>query len=190
MDVNQLIRALGDAAGSAKSPQEYCFLWIDWWATCMTKAEWSGWMQAIFSVIAILMSAFLLRHQLRHNELAIKRSAVSRIRTFVAFLASYVDRFTDTADFNSLEMKRQGALLQSQIDLSINIQADVLNIEWIAALESARAVAIQLKVLADSTSVDPKIGLQNRNAAKELALKIASIEATVVQDHPGVRVWR
>jgi hypothetical protein len=53
MDANQLIKALSDAAGAAKPPQEYCLLGLDWWATCMTKAEWSGWMQAIFSVIAI-----------------------------------------------------------------------------------------------------------------------------------------
>ena len=33
---------------------EYCFLSINWWPLCMTKAEWSGWIQAIFSVVAIL----------------------------------------------------------------------------------------------------------------------------------------
>ena len=39
--------------------QEYCFLWIDWWPMCMTKAEWSGWMQAIGSVLAIF-GAFII----------------------------------------------------------------------------------------------------------------------------------
>lgn len=53
MDAIQLIKALGDAAAAAKPPQEYCLLWIDSWATCMTKAEWSGWMQAVGSVVAI-----------------------------------------------------------------------------------------------------------------------------------------
>jgi len=33
---------------------EFCFLAIDWWPFCMTKAEWSGWVQAIFSVVAIV----------------------------------------------------------------------------------------------------------------------------------------
>ena len=36
---------------------EYCFLWIQWWPLCMTKAEWSGWVQAIGSILAILTSA-------------------------------------------------------------------------------------------------------------------------------------
>lgn len=66
MDANQLIKALGDAATAAKPPQEYCFLWIDWWATCMTKAEWSGWMQAIGSAIALLIAVAIPYLQTRH----------------------------------------------------------------------------------------------------------------------------
>lgn len=189
MDADQLIKALGDAAAAAKPPQEYCFLWIDWWATCMTKAEWSGWMQAIFSVLAILTSAVLVRLQLRHNELMIKRSAVSRTRTFVAFLGGYAERFTATADFNSVEMKRQSALLEAHINLDTNIPAELLNLDWIGALEAARAVAVQLKVLADCISADPALGPLSRPAAKELAGKLIAIEATVRKDHPGVRVW-
>lgn len=64
MDANQLIKALGDSAAAAKSPQEYCFLGIDWWGTCMSKAEWSGWMQAVFSVVAIVAAVLLTRWQL------------------------------------------------------------------------------------------------------------------------------
>ena len=54
MESNQLIEAFARAVESAKPAQEYCFLWIDWWATCMTKAEWSGWMQAIGAALALL----------------------------------------------------------------------------------------------------------------------------------------
>ncbi len=64
MDANQLTGALARAVEAAKLAQEYCFLWIDWWPMCMTKAEWSGWMQAIFSVLAILAAAFLTWWQL------------------------------------------------------------------------------------------------------------------------------
>ena len=42
---------------------EYCLFWIDWWPLCMTKAEWSGWMQAIGAVVAILASAGFVRWQ-------------------------------------------------------------------------------------------------------------------------------
>lgn len=48
---------------------EYCFLWINHWATCMTKSEWSGWMQAVFSVAAIAASAVLLLAQFRLHRM-------------------------------------------------------------------------------------------------------------------------
>lgn len=49
---------------------EYCLLWINWWPLCMTKAEWSGWVQAIGSVAAIFASAVLVLVQHRHSALA------------------------------------------------------------------------------------------------------------------------
>jgi hypothetical protein len=45
--------------GNSTAPAEYCFLWIDWWPLCMTKAEWSGWMQALGAVAAILLAVAL-----------------------------------------------------------------------------------------------------------------------------------
>lgn len=67
MDANQLIKALGDAAAAAKPPQEYCLLWFwtDWWPMCMTKAEWSGWMQAIGAVLAIAFSGAIAAKQIK-----------------------------------------------------------------------------------------------------------------------------
>jgi len=65
MDANQLIKALGDAAGAAKPPQEYCLLWVDTWATCMTKAEWSGWMQAIGAVLAVAFAGAIAAKQIK-----------------------------------------------------------------------------------------------------------------------------
>lgn len=189
MDANQLITALGDAAGAAKPPQEYCFLWIDWWATCMTKSEWSGWMQAIFSVVAILFSGYMVRYQLRHQQLMVKKSAVSRIRTFVAFLSSYADRFVAITEFSELEMKRQSALLSEHVALASSIPAELLNLEWISALEGARSIAVQFRVLADAVAVNDAFGPPSRPIAQQLVAALAEIAKTVEQDHPGVRVW-
>lgn len=52
------------------SAPEYCFLWIDWWPLCMTKAEWSGWVQAIGAVIAILAGAYAVWYQVRRARVA------------------------------------------------------------------------------------------------------------------------
>ena len=65
MNADQVIEGIGKAVAAAKPGQEYCFLWIDHWSTCMTKSEWSGWMQAIFSVLAIVAALFIATRQRR-----------------------------------------------------------------------------------------------------------------------------
>lgn len=53
MDVNQLIDGIGAATAAAKPVQEYCLLFINWWPMCMTKSEWSGWVQSFGVVFAL-----------------------------------------------------------------------------------------------------------------------------------------
>lgn len=72
------------------SAPEYCFLWIDWWPLCMTKAEWSGWMQAIFSVAAIFAAgafAMLPIRAARQDQLRAGRESMVSLVTVVATLA-------------------------------------------------------------------------------------------------------
>lgn len=42
---------------------EICIFWGDWqiqrWWSCMPKSEWSGWVQAVFSVFAIFIAAIV-----------------------------------------------------------------------------------------------------------------------------------
>lgn len=67
---------------------EYCLLAIDWWPLCMTKGEWSGWMQAIGTVLAILAAVGVAYVQHRQN-LAQQRitAAVERGRALAGPLA-------------------------------------------------------------------------------------------------------
>lgn len=68
MDANQLAEALARAVEAAKPAAEYCLLAKQdhWWTVCMTKAEWSGWMQAIGAVIALLVAIAIPYIQTRH----------------------------------------------------------------------------------------------------------------------------
>lgn len=66
---------------------EYCLLWIDWWPLCMTKAEWSGWVQAFGAVLAILAGAAAVWWQVRKSRLAtleIQRSDDVRVLQLIA----------------------------------------------------------------------------------------------------------
>lgn len=69
-------------------PPEYCLLGIDWWPLCMTKAEWSGWMQAIGTVAAILAAVGVAYVQHRQNLAQQKvAAAAERGRSLAAPLA-------------------------------------------------------------------------------------------------------
>lgn len=63
MDANQLAEGVARAVEAAKPAQEYCFLWIDHWSMCMTKAEWSGWMQAVGSIVALIVAIYVPQKQ-------------------------------------------------------------------------------------------------------------------------------
>lgn len=48
-----------------KPPDEYCLLWIDHWAACMSKGEWSGWVQAVGAVVALAIAIGVEVHEWR-----------------------------------------------------------------------------------------------------------------------------
>lgn len=50
-------------SSSPSPPPEFCLAFVDTWATCMTKSEWSGWAQAVFSVLAILAAVTIAEVQ-------------------------------------------------------------------------------------------------------------------------------
>lgn len=48
---------------------EYCLLWIDWWVTCMTKAEWASWAQFVGVVgSSVLALYFPLRSEVQRRS--------------------------------------------------------------------------------------------------------------------------
>ncbi|QOF80314.1 hypothetical protein [Variovorax sp. 38R] len=88
---------------------EYCFLWIDWWPLCMTKAEWSGWMQAIFSVAAIAAAgafAMLPIRAARQDQLDARRDSMLSLVSVVATLARLL----------SLEIEARASRLDNSMD--------------------------------------------------------------------------
>lgn len=46
--------------------EEFCFLGITHWLTCLSKAEWAAWTQAVFSVLAIAAATGIAARQNRH----------------------------------------------------------------------------------------------------------------------------
>lgn len=62
-------------------PEEYCLLQISHWSTCMAKAEWAAWVQAIFSVVAIFAATWIASRQNRNAvrlQAALRRAEAER----------------------------------------------------------------------------------------------------------------
>ncbi|WP_370682227.1 hypothetical protein [Comamonas sp. GB3 AK4-5] len=86
MNADQVIEGIGKAIVAVSPAQEYCALWIDSWATCMTKSEWSGWVQAIGSVLAICAAVWVFSLQQRAEHNRHRADAASILSSFIGTL--------------------------------------------------------------------------------------------------------
>lgn len=93
MDFNHLASAASNAAGNAT--QEICLFWGTWqiqeWWSCMSKSEWSAWVQAIFSVIAIFVAIAVPWCQRRLDVLNERRSRFKESDLTIRFYTQLLD---------------------------------------------------------------------------------------------------
>lgn len=74
---------------------DYCLFGIQWWESlCMPRSEWSGFMQAIFSVLAIAVSAGVVWWQVRRQH---QLEVQDRTRVALRAELQYVESFTELA---------------------------------------------------------------------------------------------
>ncbi|MEG0939915.1 MAG: hypothetical protein RSE32_13710 [Comamonas sp.] len=145
MNADQVIEGISNAVAAAKPAQEYCLLWSDyWWWMCMTKAEWSGWMQAIGAVLAIVASALLMRHQVNIDRRAKERAAASRVRAFVTQLYATSLELKAPHVMSEPMLKMRRLMLEEWIQDSRGIEIEFVSSEWFDALHGARATAVRL----------------------------------------------
>lgn len=78
MNADELIEGIGKSVAATKPAQEYCFLWVDHWSMCMTKSEWSGWVQAIGVGVALALPWISYRRKISKFKsiLSVARSNV------------------------------------------------------------------------------------------------------------------
>jgi len=89
---------------------EYCLLWIDWWPFCMTKAEWSGWVQAIGAALAILAAAAIATYQASHarrledeKRIAVEIQRLNIVKALAVRCLSLAKEVVDAVDDLSKE---------------------------------------------------------------------------------------
>jgi len=123
---------------------EYCFLWINWWPLCMTKAEWSGWAQVLGAVGAIVGAWAIAHTEARRRERDSQREQLDQALALARVVAQL------TADFDMAIAALQAAAAgdKNTYDLS-----SVVPIKMFATEEQSAAAipAYQIR--------DPALGL-------------------------------
>jgi len=177
---------------------EICLLWGDWqiqrWWSCMTKAEWSGWMQAIGAVLAILGAFYLSKIQESSNQLRLKKSAVIRVKVFASNVLSCARILGKVEVVEELEMMRHQAFLKETLAVGLAIPVEVLNGKWLHAFETSRLIATQLALLCDVLAKDDTKLPEAMIIIKRLVAHVDKIEGIVSKSYPGVNFseeeWR
>lgn len=153
MKTEQIIEGIGKAVAATKTSQEYCLFWWDWWPMCMTKAEWSGWMQAVGTFAAIV---FAIALPFLQNKVQRARSFVMARHSLVQLVATYEAIQIEIR--KGQEAKKVIAASNANID-SLFKAFDAINVaelpvEGLPSWWSARANAMQLKSLQDNFGAD------------------------------------
>lgn len=159
MNTNQVIEGIGKAVAATQPAQEYCLFWWDWWPMCMTKGEWSGWMQAIGTFAAIL---FAIALPFLQNKLQRARSFVMARNSFVQLVGIY--------EVIQIAMRQGQDARSAIIANNANIESlfkafDTINVaelpvESLPSWWSVRANALQLQALQDFFGSEDGFGIR------------------------------
>lgn len=153
MDANQLVEGLARAVEMAKPAQEYCFLGIQHWSTCMTKVEWSGWMQAIFSVLAILVSVLISMWIIHQDRTGRRLESLCGAVILAENLYTATHRalnINSAKEFGSLI-----ALFEDSVDQASSIRAEFLSTDARVALNGLRGIARMAYKSSEGTDIVP-----------------------------------
>lgn len=119
---------------------EYCFLWIDWWPMCMTKAEWSGWAQAVGSFMALLLAIVLAGKARRDARIDATEAAIR----FVAGVIHSLDEAENACAVQNWETFKAARLLVRDAALAgdfLNAQAPTPGV--MPSVMAVRAIAAE-----------------------------------------------
>lgn len=144
MNADQVIEGVGKAVAAAKPAQEYCFLWIDHWSTCMTKNEWSGWMQAFGVVFTVASGIWLLNRQLNVERKLQRNRAAALLNTFGGALNAVAAKLPANGTRSQWDIRMMRVLLESELKRSNEIPLQVLSPDEQRGVFAFRLSAFQI----------------------------------------------
>lgn len=190
MGVNLLFEGLARAVEMANPAQEYCFLRIQHWSMCMTKAEWSGWMQVLGTIAAIFGAFYLSRLQEKNNLKRLRKTSALKIMVFVANISACAHAIKKAEKIDRFEIKRQQAVVREHLSVALNIQADLLESRWYLAFEKSRIIAAQLIVFYDLIDQDIKNLAEVYICVESFCDLLEDVDNVVRSDYSGIVSWK
>ncbi len=160
------------------APAEFCLFGLQHWSSCMTKAEWSGWAQAVGATVAVLIAIAVplwMRWSDRRETNAVALHFAERFRAMSESLTSerYAGRL-DTVRSTHLKLK----VLIRQAD---TIRLDLVRPDRLDAL-------LELQTLADITLANVEVQLKVwDNDRTQLVRYMKANHSAVVQAADKIR---
>lgn len=132
----------------AEAQVEICLLWGDWqiqqWWSCMTKAEWAGWMQFIGAITAVAVAFSIARYQFVIERRRDKRLAESLIVPFAGALHAVKEKLPPNGTRSFWDMRLTRMLLESELKRSDSVPLHALTSSSHYGLYAYRLIAMQL----------------------------------------------
>lgn len=176
---NQLAEGIAAAVAATKPAQEYCLLVVPqgWWS-CMTKTEWSGWMQAVFSVIAIgaafIIPLFVERRAVEQR----KQNSLQYAASFAASVCGFVEGASKASSAAALIRIRAG--LDSAWPMGELVRIESLPLDAIIAITSLKSIAHQARDFLSTIEYGSTIHYENTRYSMSFWSDRAILHAEVI----------
>ena len=147
--------------------QDYCFLWINHWSTCMTKSEWSSWIQAIGSISAILLSVIIVKWQDNKSRRSHEKIANQKAIEFIEDLKSTHLKFAGLPYIAPDIIHTYRSVLNALVNDAVIIKTEYLSDERSGAIKSMKLFCVEFLQILSSYEV----GFRNATVERHLDLE-------------------
>lgn len=159
---------------------QLCLAGVDHWASCMTKAEWSGWVQAVGSVGALLGIWYTVRKQRqlaleaeRRAKLASVGAAVNNARSAVASVCAVLEQLNAPGrPDDRIVLRLHRSRIVEGLSMTQSVQLEHLPLGHQAGVLAMRHTAVMLRDCLDGV-LEATTDRDRLDALRALSLIVA-----------------
>ncbi|HEY8356332.1 MAG TPA: hypothetical protein VIL30_02625 [Ramlibacter sp.] len=148
------------------------------------------WLQAIFTVAAVLVALWLPWQRDLQTAHDARRTAVYRLRLTIAVLEGYAqDVLEEASGTEMLQFIELRAAIEEVLISARTIEAERLNVKWYKVATYTRAIAAQMVVTLQAfehSAADLTAWRQMRKKFRNFASDLNGLRARAAKPHPGV----